>query len=1025
MNEMAATSGMTQASFFSAAIVELVSLIWMELALIIAAGLLYILCVGGLPWRPAATKKAKSTGDGDAEKELRQSHECSDRHRIKSSDEVDLASEVHSMVAVGRSSRQIVDELNMAVSENPNLLAGVLNLPHVLLRDDAVDLLDRTLLMLEQRGHHVDLAVYGGLMSSQLRHRNFIGVAETAARVSSFTPKMRATLAAAAVHRGRLEESLEHLRQIPYQEGARSLVSPASTCQILTLAAQEGLLPTVSEELHRVGARADQKQLDTVITESRRYGPSVVRQLLLVAQHMRLPKSPVGYRALAASIGESADRVELTTLLEELEEEASQKSLGLPVGESLALALLSACKVGDESSVRRVVELYCAACVGAPGGRVLCSACHTLLKLGDDVSACDFFERELLARRVKPDTSLTELLMKAASKTGKSTLLERLSESHLSTSAQADITRCANMIQGYTRDRDLTSAVAVFKKLGESAEMSPLVCNCLLEAYLQCGDLDAGMAHFEEMKRRGCVDVVGFNTMLKAHLASGAQAEALLQEMVARGLRANKVTFNELINAKVVAGDVNGMWNLLQRMKDAGMKASSVTCSILLKSLTVHSRSCDVQRVMDLIADIEEPIDEVLFSSVIEACTRIKQLSPLSDLMRRRQRRPTNLSAPTYGAMIKAYGQAGDVERVRELWAEMAELGVKPTSITFGCMAEALVANGHADEAWELVRGYSERGCVNTVIYSTVLKGFAASRQIDKVFAAYTDMQSKGILCNTISYNTLLHACAKCGAMDRASGFLEDMKQSRVEPDVITYSTLVKGYCLEGDVDRAFSMLEEMRSDEKFLPDEIMYNSILDGCAKQHRVEDALRVLDEMKVAGVGPSNYTLSILVKLLGNARRLNMAFNMVDDLSQRHGFRLNVQVYTCLVQACIINRRLERALKLHDKMIADECITDNKFYTALARGCLQMHQPLKAADVVRASYNLPSSLAVSKGAYVGMERRTLEEIVAKLQSGGGEEVHSLTSLAADLRSIRGIVVHCTPTSLSRRKGECRTTR
>merc|ERR1719428_181721 len=192
--------------------------------------------------------------------------------------------------------------------------------------------------------------------------------------------------------------------------------------------------------------------------------------------------------------------------------------------------------------------------------------------------------------------------------------------------------------------------------------------------------------------------------------------------------------------------------------------------------------------------------------------------------------------------------------------------------------------------------------------------------------------------------------------MDQASRLLEDMREACVEPDIITYSTIVKGYCLEGDVDRAFHVLEEMKGDEKFAPDEIMYNSILDGCAKQHRVEDALKLLEEMKSTGIIPSNYTLSILVKLLGHARRLNQAFRMVEELSTQHGFRPNVQVYTCLVQACVLNRRLEKALTLYDTMVKDAgCRVDDKFYAVLARGCLQLHQPLKAMEVVRAAYQL----------------------------------------------------------------------
>merc|ERR1719375_1245801 len=344
--------------------------------------------------------------------------------------------------------------------------------------------------------------------------------------------------------------------------------------------------------------------------------------------------------------------------------------------------------------------------------------------------------------------------------------------------------------------------------------------------------------------------------------------------------------------------------------------------------------------------------------------------------------------------MIKAYGQSGDIARVRELWREMEERNVKPTSITLGCMTEALVANQHADEAWELLHNQSEiddrKGCVNTVIYSTVLKGFAFARRIDKVFCVYQEMRGKNIPCNTITYNTMLDACAKCCTMDRASGLLEDMRESSVEPDIITYSTIVKGYCLEGDVERAFSVLDDMNSDDKFAPDEIMYNSILDGCAKQHRVDDALRLLEEMKSTGVVPSNYTLSILVKLLGHARRVNQAFKLVEELSQQHGFRPNVQVYTCLVQACLFNRRLERALTLHDTMVADAgCVVDEKFYAVLARGCLQLHQPLKAVEVVRAAYQLPghslSEPSRRDARPVGVEARALDEVGAKLRAGG----------------------------------------
>merc|ERR1719265_1424782 len=254
----------------------------------------------------------------------------------------------------------------------------------------------------------------------------------------------------------------------------------------------------------------------------------------------------------------------------------------------------------------------------------------------------------------------------------------------------------------------------------------------------------------------------------------------------------------------------------------------------------------------------------------------------------------------------------------------------------------------------------------------------------------------------------MLDACAKCCAMCRAEHVLTAMRAASVQPDIITYSTIVKGHCAEGDIDKALAVLKEMRTDATKAPDEIPYNSFLDGCAKQHRIDEALAALDEMQAAGVRPSNYTLSILVKLLGRVRRLNQAFSLVEDLSAKHKFRPNVQVYTCLMQACIQNRKLDRALALHDQMVLAGCPPDEKLYTGLARGCLQLHAPQKAADVVRTAYQLyGSTLAVSKKglAPAGIDMSIMVEVCATLRGGNKNDQAVGDTLAADMEKLRGI--------------------
>jgi len=319
-------------------------------------------------------------------------------------------------------------------------------------------------------------------------------------------------------------------------------------------------------------------------------------------------------------------------------------------------------------------------------------------------------------------------------------------------------------------------------------------------------------------------------------------------------------------------------------------------------------------------------------------------------------------------------------------------------------MVEALVANGLADDAWDIIgqlwEDPADRETINTVSYSTIVKGFAVSRQHSKVVAIYKEMKERHIHCNTITFNTLLNAMARCGMMHEMPQLLEDMKDSNppVAPDVVTYSTVIKGYCHSGDLDKGLELLNHMKILGEVQPDEVLYNSLLDGCAKQQRVDQALKLLEEMREVNVPPSNYTLSIMCKLLGRSRRLEEAFSMVASISREHGFRPNVQVYTCLMQACFQNRQCQRAIDLHDHVVSEShCCLDEKAYTVIARGCVQAGAPDKAAQVIRCAFHLPDhSLQQTQGRPQGVELACIEEVLAEL----GPQSPPARALAKDLK-------------------------
>merc|ERR1719262_984412 len=532
--------------------------------------------------------------------------------------------------------------------------------------------------------------------------------------------------------------------------------------------------------------------------------------------------------------------------------------------------------------------------------------------------------------------------------------------------------------------------------------------------------MSGALCHFRALAQAGTADVVTYNTVLKALLVHGRSEEAqgLLSEMAECGLTASRVTFHELLNAEANNGNQRRMWKVVDEMRAAGHAADAVTCAILAKSLKDGAHPWNIERVMNLVAELPGQIDEVLLSSMVEACVRIRRMDVLSKLLSqcKEDEKSLKLTAPSYGSLIKAYAHVGDVTRMWALWREMDQRDVKPTAVTLGCMIDALVTNGSVNDAWDLVNqvyaNEETRDLVNTVIYSTILKGLAWEQDIKRVFAVFTEMTERAIPCNVITYNTMIDACARCWSMDHVPKLLESMRKEGVEPDLVTYSSLVKGYSLAGDVRRGFQVFEEMKSSGKVLPDEIIYNVLLDGCAREALVEEALKLLESMQIAGITPSNHTLSILVKLLGRAKRVKEAFKIVDDLTAQHGLRPNIQVYTCLIQACLNNKQLEKAMAAHDMMIADaHCKPDERAYTVLVRGCLQANGLDQALYAVRCAYFLREDLRQRRQPAPGVESDVLADVVSRLRAADSKQQAAAKELAAELKELRGIDVDALP--------------
>eukprot|EP00928_Gymnodinium_smaydae_P072521 TRINITY_DN55872_c0_g1_i1.p1 TRINITY_DN55872_c0_g1~~TRINITY_DN55872_c0_g1_i1.p1 ORF type:complete len:1146 (+),score=317.10 TRINITY_DN55872_c0_g1_i1:158-3439(+) len=583
--------------------------------------------------------------------------------------------------------------------------------------------------------------------------------------------------------------------------------------------------------------------------------------------------------------------------------------------------------------------------------------------------ACAIYDEAKKQGRPCIDTRLERAMMTAALRCGRSDLASGLLEA-----SPSDVAKHITMIRNCAAEGNLSAAVEVFEALKNSGvEMNSVIYNTVIDACVECGDLRGAERWMKQTQDVGLADVVSYNTLIKAHLAGNHfnKARSLMEEMTKNGMQPNRVTFNELINAVVTKGggfssraDRAEMWSLVDEMQRAGVTPNQVTCSILMKSLNKETSETELLKAMDLISAMEEPMDEVLLSSVVEACVRIGKPDLVANKLKQLQSDTGVVNGShTFGSLIKAYGFAKDMDGVWRCWKEMRSRHIRPTSVTLGCMVEAVVNNGDTEGAYELIHQIRDddrcKDVLNSVIYCSVLKGFAREKNLERAWVVYEEMVAQKVDLSIVTFNTLADACARCGRMDRVPAILEGMKKFRIKANVITYSTMLKGHCQAGDIRTAFALVDEMRANG-LKPDEIMYNSLLDGCAQSSLVDDGLRLLEEMQQNGITPSNFTLSVLVKLMSRARRLDSAFDIVAKITTQYNFRPNVHVYTNLIQACISNKALGRATGILEQMVKERVQPENRTYNILLRAYISQNNAMQADGLLRAALGLPGAPA-----------------------------------------------------------------
>merc|ERR1719198_2542582 len=97
------------------------------------------------------------------------------------------------------------------------------------------------------------------------------------------------------------------------------------------------------------------------------------------------------------------------------------------------------------------------------------------------------------------------------------------------------------------------------------------------------------------------------------------------------------------------------------------------------------------------------------------------------------------------------------------------------------------------------------------------------------------------------------------------------------------------------------------------------------------------------------------------MNRARRLDQAFDLVEQVSGRYKFKPNVHVYTNLIQACVSNRSVGRAMRVLEQMVSEKVWPESRTYSILIRASLQQGAFDQAAGLLRGALGLAGALPI----------------------------------------------------------------
>ncbi|KAK5948312.1 hypothetical protein OHC33_010622 [Knufia fluminis] len=240
-----------------------------------------------------------------------------------------------------------------------------------------------------------------------------------------------------------------------------------------------------------------------------------------------------------------------------------------------------------------------------------------------------------------------------------------------------------------------------------------------------------------------------------------------------------------------------------------------------------------------------------------------------------------------FNAVIGKLGKARRIDDCLQYFGQMQNLGIRPSSVTYGTLVNALCRTSEESFAVEMfdemeaAPNYRPRPAP----YNSIIQYFLnTKRDRAKVLQYFGRMRSRDIKPTSHTYKLLIESYATLEPVNltAAETVLEDMKANGVAPEAVHYGSLIhaKG-CVLSDIAGARAIFDSVLADSSIKPTDNLYQNMLEAMVANHQVTESDSVLKDMHSRGIRTTPYIANTLIHGWAGAGNISKAKSIYDSL------------------------------------------------------------------------------------------------------------------------------------------------